>query len=1117
MSLATRDLRLRESTVKRNLAVSVALACLLAASAAHAAKEPAKDKKKDEKNEPWSAETFSGLGLRGIGPALASGRIGDVAVDPRDERTWYVAAASGGVWKTTNAGTTWTPIFDRQGSYSIGCVALDPNDPLVVWVGTGENNSQRSVSYGDGVYKSTDGGKTWENVGLKDSEHIGKIAIDPRDSDVVYVAAQGPLWSAGGERGLYKTTDGGKSWSPVLTVSEHTGVTDVVLDPRNPDALLAAAWQRRRHVWGIVVGGPESGLHRSLDGGKSWKKVTSGLPSEDLGRMGLAAAPSAPGTFYLITEAADRKGGFYRSTDGGSSWERRSDYTSGSSQYYQEIFVDPHDADRVYSMDTFTRVSEDGGKTFSRLGVRYRHVDDHALWIDPDQTDHLLIGGDGGLYESFDRGATWKFVGNLPITQFYRLAIDTAKPFYRLYGGTQDNNTLGGPSRTVSGSGITNGDWFVTVGGDGFQSRVDPQDPDVVYSQWQYGGLVRYDRKSGELIDIKPVEEPGEEPLRFNWDSPLIVSPHAHTRLYFAAQKLFRSDDRGNSWRRVSPDLTRRVDRNKLPIMGKVWSVNAVQKNASTSYFGNVVALAESPRVDGLLYAGTDDGLVQVSEDGGTTWRKEDRFPGVPDMTYVSRLEASRHDASTVYAAFDNHKMGDFKPYLLRSADRGRTWTSIAGDLPARGSVYVVVEDPVEPGLLFAGTEFGLFFTRDGGKKWVQLKGGLPVIAVRDLAIHEEENDLVVATFGRGFYVLDDYTALRRATPALLEQEAALFPVGEKVWMFHASTPLGLPDKSFQGDAYYSAPNPPFGAVFTYYLKEELRSKKQARLKLEKETEEAGGEVEIPSWEALRAEEREAAPAILLTVTDEEGNVVRRLTGPAAAGFHRVAWDLRLPPANPVELASSGEFNPFRSRPEGPMVAPATYTVTLAKVVDGQTTPLGEPQRFATQPLGLAAMPAGDAAALLDFQRKTARLQRAVLGAVRAVEEAQTRIDHLERALLDTPGADPALGQEVRSIEARLKDLDAALTGDPVPARFSEPVPASIVERVETVIDGHWGTSSAATASHHESYRIAAEAFAPVLAQLRTLIETDLEALEGKLEAAGAPWTPGRVPTWTAE
>ncbi|HVF60758.1 MAG TPA: glycosyl hydrolase, partial [Thermoanaerobaculia bacterium] len=691
-----------------------------------------------------------------------------------------------------------------------------------------------------------------------------------------------------------------------------------------------------------------------------------------------------------------------------------------------------------------------------------------------------------------------------------------SKPFYFVYGGTQDNNSMGGPSRTTSMNGISNYDWFITQGGDGFWSAIDPTDPNIVYSEYQHGGLTRFDRKSGEATAIQPLEGSGEPGLRWNWDSPLIISPHSHTRLYFAANRLFRSDDRGDSWRAISPDLTRQLDRNQLKVMGRIWSIDAVAKNASTSFFGNIVALDESRKAEGLLYVGTDDGLIQVSEDGGGAWRKQASFPGVPDMTYVSDLQASKHDAGVVYAAFDNHKMGDFKPYLLKSTDRGRTWTSIAGDLPARGSVYALAEDHVDPQLLFAGTEFGVFFTIDGGKKWTQLKGGMPVIAVRDLAIQERENDLVVATFGRGFYVLDDYTPLRRATPALLEQEAVLFPLDDRIWMYHASQPLGLPEKAFQGDSFFTAPNPPYGAVFTYYLKDELKTRKKARLATEKETVETGGDVSYPSWEALREEQREEEPAIVLTVADEEGNVVRRLTAPAEAGLHRVAWDLRFPPANPVQLKAV-ELSIFADRPRGPMVAPATYTVTLGKLVDGKLTPLAEPQSFTPKPLGLAVLPAADTAAELDFQRKTARLQRAVLGAAQAAGEAQVRIDHIKKALLETPDADPKLGEEVRAIEARLRDLDVALNGDPVRTRYNEPVPAAIVDRVQTVVGGHWAASSGATASHRESYRIASQEFGPVLERLRKLIEEDLEGLESKLEAAGAPWTPGRVPRWTAE
>ncbi|MDZ7362032.1 MAG: glycosyl hydrolase [candidate division KSB1 bacterium] len=1064
---------------------------------------------------PLSSKTFTGLKLRGIGPAFTSGRIGDIAVHPHNRSIYFVAVASGGVWKTINSGTTWQPVFDQQGSYSIGCVTIDPNNPLVVWVGTGENNSQRSVSYGDGVYKSLDGGKTWKNVGLKNSEHIGKIVIDPRNSNVVYVAAQGPLWNDGGDRGLYKTTDGGQTWNRILHVSDKTGVTDLVYDPRNPDVLIAASYQRRRHVWTLIDGGPESGIYKSTDAGATWRQIKNGLPNEELGRIGLAISPANPNYVYAIIEAANDSSGFFRSVDIGENWEKRSRYVSGSPQYYQEIVCDPKEVGRVYSLDTWMMVTEDGGKTFRQVGEKYKHVDNHALWIDPNDTDYLLAGCDGGVYESFDRGATWHFKANLPVTQFYRVSVDNAFPFYNVYGGTQDNFSLGGPSRTITMHGITNADWFVTLGGDGFKTQIDPQDPNIVYSQLQYGVLVRFDKKSGERILIQPQPGKGEEALRWNWDSALLISPHSHTRLYFAANRIFRSDDRGNSWRPISPDLTRRLDRNQLKVMGKIQRIDAVAKNASTSFFGNIVSLSESPLQEGLIYAGTDDGLIQVTGDGGATWQKFDKFPGVPEMTYVSRLEASQHEVNTVYAAFDNHKNGDFKPYVLKSKDRGKTWESIAGNLPERGSVYALAEDHVKPDLLFAGTEFGVFFTIDGGKKWIQLKGGMPIIAVRDLAIQKRENDLALATFGRGFYILDDYSPLRHITPTLLEGEANLFPV-KKAWMYMESAPLGLRGKAFQGDSYFTAPNPPFGAVFTYYLKEELKTRRQKRQENEKKIEEQGGVPPYPKWEELRAEEREEKPAVILTIKDEEGNVVRRLNGGTSAGIQRVAWDLRFPPANPTSLEPPPD-NPFIDPPVGPMVVPGNYTVTLSKRVDGVETQLGAPQPFETVPLGIASLPAEDRKGLLAFQRKTARLQRAVLGAGQVVSETQRRFDFIKRALQNTPEADPALVAELRTLENRLKDLQTKLSGDRLIQRYNEPSPPAIIDRVQDIVGGHWTSTSVVTQTFQDGYQIAAEEFSTVLESLRVLIEVDLAKFEAKLEQIGAPWTPGRVPRWSRE
>lgn len=1097
--------------MKRWLALLVIMA--LFAPGVFADDKPKSDKAKKEDETKMKADTFKGLAFRSIGPALTSGRIVDIAVDPKNHNVWYVAAAAGGVWKTTNGGITFDPVFEGEGSWSIGCVTIDPNDSLVVWVGSGENNSQRSVGYGDGVYKSVDGGKSWENVGLKNSEHIGKIVVDPRNSHTVYVAAQGPLWNSGGDRGLYKTTDGGKTWTQSLKISENTGVTDIAMDPRNPDVLFAAAYQRRRHVWGMIDGGPEAAIYKSVDAGANWKKLESGLPKEDMGRIGLAISPADPDVVFAIIEASDKAGGTFRSTDSGGSWEKRGDYFSGAPQYYQELFPDPKNVDRIYSMDTWMQISEDGGKTWNKVGEKEKHVDNHILWIDPDNTDHLLNGCDGGIYETFDRGVIWEYKPNLPVTQFYRVAVDNTKPFYYVYGGTQDNFSLAGPSRTMTDHGILNSDWYVTVGGDGFYTQVDPEDPNVLYAESQYGGLIRYDKKTGEKLDIQPQPGKGEAPLRFNWDSPIIISPFSHTRLYFAANRLFRSDDRGDTWTPVSPDLTRQTDRNKLKIMGRVWPPDAIAKNASTSFYGNIVALAESPLKEGLLYVGTDDGLIQVSEDGGSNWRKVDKFPGVPDMTYVSKINASVFDPDTVFATFANFKMGDFKPYVLKSTDRGKNWTSIAGNLPERGSVYSVIQDYEKPDLLFAGTEFGCYFTVDGGKKWIQLNGGLPLTAVKDLVIQKREGDLVLATFGRGFYILDDITPLRRFTEPMLDQEASLFPV-KAAWMFIPEEPLGLPNKGFQGQSFFSAPNPPFGAVFTYYLKDEIKTKKKARQEEDKKAEKDNKDVSYPTWEALQNEEREEEPSIILTVTDEEGNVVRRVTGPATAGFTRVAWDLRFPPPDPSSLQPPDTSDPFNPPPVGPIAAPGTYKVSLAKRVNGVVTPLGDAQTFSAVPLGTTSLPEVDRKALLDFERKTARLQRAVLGASAVADDADKRLDLLKKSLDDTPGADPQLRQQAHDLAEHLKDLEKSLNGDPILHKYNEPAPPSIAERVQSIVSGSWSATSAPTKTHQQAYDIAADDFTTVLEQLRQLVNVDLKGLEDKAEMAGAPWTPGRIPQW---
>ncbi|MDT8340640.1 MAG: hypothetical protein RQ751_03935 [Longimicrobiales bacterium] len=1047
------------------------------------------------------ASHLSFLEARNLGGAFMSGRIVEIAVDPEDRATWYIAAASGGVWKTENAGVTWAPIFDRYGSYSIGTVTVDPNDRFTVWVGTGENNSQRSVGYGDGVYKSVDGGATFTRVGLPESQHIARIVVDPRDSDRVLVASQGPLWSSGGERGVYRTKDGGATWERVLHVDEHTGISDLFMDPRDPDVLYAASYQRRRHVWTLINGGPGSGIWKSTDGGDSWREVNRGLPSGDRGRIGLAQAHSRPDWLYAIVELPGGEGGTYRSSNGGESWERRSGYVAGSPQYYNEIYVDLHDPELVYSLDTYMMVSEDGGATFRRLGEADKHVDNHALWIDPLDRDHLLVGSDGGLYETWDRGRTYRFFGNLPLAQYYKVAVGQDGPFYHVYGGTQDNATHGVPNRTTNTHGIRPGDWYTTVFGDGFGPAVDPTNPDIVYSQWQHGGLVRYDRLSGEAVDIKPRESADGPPLKWNWDAPLLISPHDPARLYFGAQVLFRSDDRGDSWRPVSGDLTRKLDRNALEVMGRVWSVDAVAKNASTSIYGNLTALTESPLVEGLLYTGSDDGVVSVSEDGGTTWRALERIPGVPEMTYVNDLEASLHDPNTVYAAFNNHKMGDFRPYLLVSRDRGRSWQSMAGDLPERGSVYTVVQDHVDPDLFFAGTEFGVHVTRDGGATWHKLGGGIPTVAIRDLAIQRRENDLVAGSFGRGFWIVEDYAALRDIDGAVLEADAHVFPV-RRALAFQQVTPLGVPGKAFQGADFHTDANPSFGASFTYWLKDELRTARAERQGRERELQRAGEDTPYPAWDELKAEDREEAPRVVLTVRDPDGGVVRRITGPTGRGMHRVTWDLRYPGFTPITADT-------RSDGSGPMAVPGQYTVEVAAWDDGSFRALTGAVPFQVEAVGVHTLPVPERAATLAFLQDAGELQRVVMGTVRSVAEAREHLEAARNALERDVKGTEELQSEARALELRLMDLNEVLSGDPTLPRRQEAAMPGVVSRLGSVVGNVLGSTYGPTQTHRDQLEIARAAFAGVELDLRTFLESELPGFMERLEALGIRWTPG--------
>lgn len=1060
------------------------------------------ENEKAEEKKPYKTSTFNGLKFRSIGPAVTSGRISDFAVNPNNINEYYTAVACGNVWKTTNSGITWNPVFDNYGSHSIGCVTLDPNNPHVLYVGTGENNSQRSVSWGDGIYRSEDGGKSFKNIGLKASEHIAKILIDPRDSKIIYVASQGPLWGPGGERGLYKSTDYGATWDSVLYISENTGVTDVVIDPRNPDVLYAASYQRRRHVWTLINGGPESAVYKSTDAGKSWNKLSSGLPSGDIGRIGLAISPVNPDYVYAIIEAANDNSGFFRTTNRGASWEKMSNYKNASPQYYSEIYCDPVDVNKVYVLDTYSVITTDGGKNFSRISLQGRHVDDHAFWINPDNVNHYLIGGDGGIYETFDAGETFHFKDNLPITQFYRVSVDNFEPFYRVMGGTQDNNSMIVPSQTINNEGIVNADYIPLVGGDGYEALTDPENPDIIYCQWQYGGLTRYDMKSGERISIKPQERKGEEPYRWNWDTPLILSPHTN-RLYAAANKVFRSDNRGNTWQVISDDLTRQVDRNKLPVMDKIWSVDAVSKNASTSFYGNIVSLSESPLVEGLIYAGTDDGIIQVTENGGGSWRKVESFPGIPEMTYVSCLFASLHDANTVYAAFNNHKRADFKPYLLVSNDRGKSWKSISGDMIEPQVIYSINQDHVKSDLLFIGTEYGVFFTLNGGKNWIQLKGNLPTQAVRDIDIQRRENDLVLATFGRGFYILDNYASLRDINEETLNKENyKLFPVKDALMFNKRSATF-----SSLGASFFKAENPEFGAVFTYYIKQAPKTRKSDRQEKEKDLIKNGEPVYYPSWEELRKEDLEEKPYLLFTIKDEDDNIVRKLKTDVKSGINRVAWDLRYPSTRPVKRVTDSDASGFP-------VMPGKYNVTMSVFIDGSLTEVAGPVEFIAKVLENTTLPANDRSELVAFQKKVSELSRAVNGAIETVNEVQTRVEIIKTALLRTENASDELTELANKILLKNKEIYTLLINDETISSRNEPVRPTISNRLSEISGNMWRTTSDPTTSFISNYEIAVSEFKEVLLDLQNLITNDINKLETEMDKLKSPWTPGRVPVW---
>ena len=1075
-------------------------------------------KKNDEdvKSDSLKSSTFSGLKWRSIGPAMTSGRIADFAVNPCSPKEYYVAVASGHVWKTVNAGISWKPVFDNYGAYSIGVVTMDPNNHNVIWVGTGENNHQRALGYGNGVYKSMDGGNSFKNMGLKESRQIGGIVIDPRCSDVVFVAAEGSVWGPGGDRGLYKSTDGGKNWNKVLEISENTGINNVVMDPSRPDIMYATAEQRRRHVHTKIGGGPESAIYKSTDGGETWRKIMEGLPKVHIGGMGIDVSPANPDVVYAIVEAAEGKGGFFKSTDLGESWNKASSHHS-SGQYYNEIVCDPKNVDVVYSTETRSKVSRDGGATWTSLGLDGRHVDDHALWIDPADTEHLLMGGDGGIYESFDGGVKWDFKANLPVTQFYRVMVDNDLPFYNVYGGTQDNNTLGGPAENTSSTGVTNEEWKAIKGGDGFWIAVDPENPDIIYCESQYGNMSRYDRKSGEQISIKPSPGKGKDTYKWNWDTPLIISPHSNTRLYVGANVIFRSDDRGNSWKVISDDITAQTDRNTWPVMGQYWSTDAVAKDVSTSLFGMAVSLVESPVKEDLLYVGTDDGVISITENAGENWSQVKSFPGVPENTYVSDILADKFDENLVYATLNNHKRDDFKPYVMKSTDKGKTWTSITNGLPENGSAWTIEQDYVNPDLLFVGTEFSAFFSIDGGEQWVQLKSGLPDIAVRDLMIQQRENDLVMATFGRGFYVLDDYTPLRKFKKELLEQDAHIFPVSDAKMYVQTGGKYG------QGSNFYASENPPYGATFTYYLKEVPQTLKQIRQKKEEKLFKEKQPIPQPGIEELKAEQDEIAPYLVFSIKDASGMEIRKLSKKVGKGINRMNWDLKYPSLRPVSNRIE-KFTPVASAsPEGRgrrggdgsimPVMPGTYTVSLSMVTRDGVNELVAPVEFKAEALAISTLPAENKKELLDFQSKVTALASTMTAAENFAADLQKKVVLIRQTLHNTPGTSGELMKKATEINEKLEDVIFAFEGPEAKASREEipPYPMPLNRRLRTLVYGHYASTSGLTQTERDNYEILKQELQPVLEHLNSVNE-EVKALNAELDEIGAPWTPGRVP-----
>lgn len=1086
------------------------LAVCLLAPAAFAQQAP--DDNAESKEKTRTGLLAGALKFRSVGPAFMSGRIGDVAIDPVEPNTWYIAVASGGLWKTTNAGTTFQPIFDDKPSYSMGCVSIDPSVNTTVWLGTGENNGGRHIGFGDGVYVSHDSGKSWQHRGLEKSEHVSKILVDPRNSDVVFAASQGPLWSPGGQRGLFKSTNGGKSWKLVLGPGRYvgksgkglsdeerekindesfTGVTDVVFDPTNPDVLYAATHQRHRNVWAIINCGPETGIFKSTDGGESWSKLSKGLPGGDMGKISLQVSPLKNNFVYATIELPGRKGGFWRSSDHGASWTKTNDFVSGGTgpHYYQELWADPHRFGVLYQANNYFMRSEDNGETWVNIEGRHKHVDNHAVAFHPTDKDFLLVGCDGGVYRTYDYCRTWLFCPNLPLTQFYKVAVDYDYPFYHIAGGTQDNNSQYGPSRTRNTQGIRNSDWRITIGGDGHDTAIDPKDPNIIYAESQQGFLRRFDRRTGESVRIQPQPGPDEESFRFNWDSPILISPHNHKRLYFGSQFLHRSDDRGDSWRKVSPDLSRNRNRYELPTMGRVHSIDGAYDLYAMSQYANITSISESPLVEGLLYVGTDDGLIQVSEDGGKNWRKTDRIFDVPEFFFVNDIKADLHDPDTVYACIDDHKTGDYSPYVVKSTDRGRTWNLMVGDLPAKHICWRMVQDHVDEELFFLATEFGIFATLNAGEKWFKLGGGLPTISFRDLEIQTRENDLVAASFGRSFYVLDDYSLLRHASEEVLQEDLHLFPVRRTFWYVQENLLGGR--KGYQGDSVYNADNPDYGAVIRYHVKEGWKSKAAKRKEQEAKIRKSGGDVPTPSFEELQAEQDEIPPRHYLDISDAAGTVVARLDLSTSKGIHKAVWGMR--------------YEGLLSRGGGPLVAPGKYSAQAFRSEGSDATAVGNPIKFELESIVKPTIPLPNRKQVLKRVEEMGLVANRSQSLNRKLGDRMEDLSDLISRIKNNPKGTAELLDRAQRLRQQMESFDRQLNGNELKDDRWAMTRPGINQRISRALSGALSGTSGPTKTAIEQYEIGKQQFEKIEPKIKKLINRELPSLEKAIDAANIP------------